>query len=61
LGRLINHSHKDLNLKSQIRSIDETPHLFFTALRNISAGEELVYDYGDCRKEAIAQNPWLAN
>ena len=31
----------------------------FCANRKIEKGEELLYDYGDRRKEAVEGNPWL--
>ncbi|NP_001093559.1 lysine methyltransferase 5Ab [Danio rerio] len=58
LGRLINHS-KNGNLQTKLHEIDGTPHLIFLASRDIRADEELLYDYGDRSKEAIAAHPWL--
>lgn len=58
LGRLINHS-KNGNLQTKLHEIDGMPHLIFLASRDIRANEELLYDYGDRSKEAIAAHPWL--
>ncbi|GIX91505.1 hypothetical protein CEXT_618581 [Caerostris extrusa] len=59
LGRLINHSKKG-NLKTQSIYLKENPHLAFFACRDIEAGEELCYDYGDRSKQALKSHPWLA-
>uniref|UniRef100_A0A8C2IV39 [histone H4]-lysine(20) N-methyltransferase n=1 Tax=Cyprinus carpio TaxID=7962 RepID=A0A8C2IV39_CYPCA len=58
LGRLINHS-KNGNLRTKLHEIGGTPHLIFLASRDIRADEELLYDYGDRSKEAVAAHPWL--
>ncbi|TRY56284.1 hypothetical protein DNTS_002301 [Danionella cerebrum] len=58
LGRLINHS-KNGNLQTKLHEMDGRPHLIFLASRNIREEEELLYDYGDRSKEAIAAHPWL--
>lgn len=58
LGRLINHS-KNGNLRTKLHEINGTPHLIFLASRDIKVDEELLYDYGDHSKEAIAAHPWL--
>lgn len=60
LGRLINHS-KNGNLQTKLHDIKGTPHLIFLASRDIEVDEELLYDYGDRSKEAIAAHPWLKN
>lgn len=59
LGRLVNHSKKG-NLKTQPFFIKECPHLVLLAGRDIEPGEELSYDYGDRRKDAVESHPWLA-
>lgn len=51
-ARLINHSIKKKNLKPVLRIINETPRVFFFALRNINRGDTLWYDYGDRRPGA---------
>ncbi|KAJ8380259.1 hypothetical protein SKAU_G00010370 [Synaphobranchus kaupii] len=58
LGRLINHS-KNGNCQTKLQDINEKPHLILVASRDIEEGEELLYDYGDRSKEAIAAHPWL--
>jgi len=59
LGRLINHSTKTPNLTTRLFPIGDRPHLIFIAARDIDAGEELMYDYGDRSKEATEAHPWL--
>uniref|UniRef100_A0A2C9JW09 [histone H4]-lysine(20) N-methyltransferase n=1 Tax=Biomphalaria glabrata TaxID=6526 RepID=A0A2C9JW09_BIOGL len=58
LGRLLNHS-KAGNCCTRAVMIDKKPYLYLVASRDILTGEELTYDYGDRRKEAIEQHPWL--
>ncbi|XP_017571802.1 lysine methyltransferase 5Ab isoform X2 [Pygocentrus nattereri] len=58
LGRLINHS-KNGNCQTKLHNLNGVPHLIFVASRDIKAEEELLYDYGDRSKEAIAAHPWL--
>ncbi|RVE68271.1 hypothetical protein OJAV_G00089090 [Oryzias javanicus] len=58
LGRLVNHS-KSGNCQTRLHAIGETPHLILVASRDIEAGEELLYDYGDRSKESITAHPWL--
>ena len=58
-GRYLNHSI-DCNLKGNIVHDSEgVVHFVFTAQRDIMCGEELLFDYGDRRKEAVAHNTWL--
>uniref|UniRef100_A0A8C8SHQ2 [histone H4]-lysine(20) N-methyltransferase n=1 Tax=Pelusios castaneus TaxID=367368 RepID=A0A8C8SHQ2_9SAUR len=58
LGRLINHS-KCGNCQTKLHDIDGIPHLILVASRDIKAGEELLYDYGDRSKASIEAHPWL--
>ncbi|XP_054852813.1 N-lysine methyltransferase KMT5A isoform X2 [Eublepharis macularius] len=58
LGRLINHS-KCGNCQTKLHDIDGVPHLILVALRDIEAGEELLYDYGDRSRASIEAHPWL--
>ncbi|XP_075390675.1 N-lysine methyltransferase KMT5A isoform X2 [Tenrec ecaudatus] len=58
LGRLINHS-KCGNCQTKLHDIDGVPHLILVASRDIAAGEELLYDYGDRSKASIEAYPWL--
>ncbi|XP_069880946.1 N-lysine methyltransferase KMT5A isoform X2 [Dipodomys merriami] len=58
LGRLINHS-KCGNCQTKLHDIAGVPHLILVASRDIEAGEELLYDYGDRSKASIEAYPWL--
>ncbi|XP_059193484.1 lysine methyltransferase 5Ab [Centropristis striata] len=58
LGRLINHS-KSGNCQTRLHPIDDTPHLILVASRDVEAGEELLYDYGDRSKASVSAHPWL--
>ncbi|XP_038944674.2 N-lysine methyltransferase KMT5A-like [Rattus norvegicus] len=58
LGRLINHS-KCGNCQTKLHDIDGVPRLILIASRDIAAGEELLYDYGDRSKASIEAHPWL--
>jgi len=59
LGRLVNHSAKEPNCVTRISDVKNTPHLILVAARDISVGEELLYDYGDRSRLAVEANPWL--
>ena len=58
MGRLINHSRIKFNMKSRILE-GKNIHLCFFATRNITEGEELLYDYGDKSRESVKNFPWL--
>ncbi|XP_043924506.1 N-lysine methyltransferase KMT5A-like isoform X3 [Protopterus annectens] len=58
LGRLINHS-KNGNCHTKLHDISGVPHLILVASRDIEAGEELLYDYGDRSKASLEAHPWL--
>ncbi|XP_072839327.2 N-lysine methyltransferase KMT5A isoform X2 [Pogona vitticeps] len=58
LGRLINHS-KCGNCQTKLHDTNGVPHLILVASRDIKAGEELLYDYGDRSKASLEAHPWL--
>lgn len=60
-GRLINHSRTRANLRPQRQVTHGVPRIVFVATRQIEAGEELLYDYGDRRPQSLAHFPWLAS
>ncbi|PAV58382.1 hypothetical protein WR25_23926 [Diploscapter pachys] len=60
-GRLINHSALRPNLKTKVVEFNGSIHLILIAKRDITSGEELLYDYGDRTPETVAKNPWLIN
>lgn len=65
LGRLLNHSKKNPNCKTKLidvpnkKSGGSMPRLIIVAKKDIMAGEELTYDYGDRDKNSIHSHPWL--
>jgi len=59
LGRLINHSKELSNLTPQTIVVNGKPHIVFVAKRDISPGDELLYDYGERRRAALQANEWL--
>ena len=56
-GRLMNHS-KLGNIKPRVID-DGNLHLCFFACEDIDVGEELLYDYGERKKDIVEQNEWL--
>ncbi|XP_060936782.1 N-lysine methyltransferase KMT5A-like [Limanda limanda] len=46
LGRIVNDDHKQPNCKMKKVLSEGKPHLFLFALKDISVGEEITYDYG---------------
>jgi histone-lysine N-methyltransferase SETD8 len=56
---MVNHSKRVPNVLLKVFIIDGVPRLCLMALRNIDIGEELLYDYGERRKEVLDSNPWL--
>lgn len=61
LGRLINHSKVDPNVVSRVVEVRGRPYLCLVAGKDISTGQELQYDYGDRRREAVLTHPWLTS
>ena len=60
LGRLVNHSRLNPNLLTKVVTFKDIPRLILVARDDITAGTELLYDYGDRSKESLAAHPWLA-
>ncbi|XP_018014867.1 uncharacterized protein LOC108671795 [Hyalella azteca] len=60
LGRLVNHSRTNNNLVTKAVCVNGQPHLILLAKKDIPPDTELLYDYGDRSKEALANHPWLA-
>jgi SET domain-containing protein len=46
LGRLVNHSKANANLKTEILEYNKQPRLVLFAKKEILIGEELLFDYG---------------
>jgi histone-lysine N-methyltransferase SETD8 len=59
LGRLLNHSKTKANVVTKLFEIDRLPYLALLAKRDVSIGEELVYDYGERSHKVIQLFPWL--
>ena len=59
LGRLLNHSKTSGNCHTKLIEVKGNPYLILVASKDISAGEELQYDYGDRSKTSIDSHPWL--
>ena len=60
LGRLLNHSMLNPNCVTKVAMVDGWPRLYLLAKKDITAGSELVFDYGDRSKASLINNPWLA-
>lgn len=61
LGRLVNHSCKQPNMVTKVVELGQDPRLILIAKQDISAGIELLYDYGDRDKESLKAHPWLTS
>jgi len=59
-GRLLNHSRVNPNCMTKVVMLGDSPRLILVAKSDIAAGTELVFDYGDRRKESVKAHPWLA-
>ncbi|XP_045171126.1 N-lysine methyltransferase KMT5A-like [Mercenaria mercenaria] len=59
LGRLLNHSKTKGNCHTKLVDVRGQPYLILVASRDISEGEELLYDYGDRSKASVDSHPWL--
>jgi len=60
ISRYINHSKRNANIApvAMARRRGE-PEIVFKALRSIEAGEELLFDYGDDRRDVVKDHQWL--
>lgn len=59
VGRLINHSKCNKNIKPVVSIINGQPKVFFVAIRDINRNEELLYDYCDTSRNSKKIFPWL--
>ncbi|XP_053378691.1 N-lysine methyltransferase KMT5A-like [Mercenaria mercenaria] len=59
LGRLVNHSKTKCNSRTRLIVHNDFMYLILVASRDISIGEELLYDYGDRNQETLISHPWL--
>lgn len=58
-GRLVNHSKKNPNLIARVHLHKGFPRVILTALCDIAVGQELLYDYGERRKDVLKDHSWL--
>lgn len=58
-GRLVNHSRLRPNCKARTLKLNGKPAVVLFAIRDIAPGEEILYDYGEKRKEKIKENRWI--
>jgi SET domain-containing protein len=56
----VNHSIRNANSTAKLAVIDTISHIFLKAKRDILAGEELLYDYGERRRDILDAHPWLS-
>lgn len=59
LGRLLNHSKTKANCATRLVCVLDSPYLILETIRDVSAGEELLYDYGERSKDVIQVHEWL--
>ena len=56
---MVNQSKKSANAVPKVFTVNGVPRLCLMAIRDIEVGEELLYDYGEWRKDVLESNPWL--
>lgn len=59
LGRLINHSKTQCNASTKVVELKGTPYLCLFASRDISVVEEVLFDYGEMKRDVVDSLPWL--
>ena len=59
IGRLINHSRLNPNMRTKLFIVDGVPRLVLVAIGDIDVGTELKYDYGERDPVALKAHPWL--
>lgn len=58
-GRFINHSITEENLKPAATFLNGTPQIYFVCKKDIEAGSEFLYDYGERRKNVLQKETFL--
>lgn len=58
-GRLVNHSRIRPNCKAAGFMVGRETAVGIVAIRDIVAGEEILYDYGDTRNSVAVELPWF--
>ena len=62
LRRLINHGRRiSANCRPKIVDVNGSPKIYFQATRDLIPGDELLYDYGERRKDVIVANTLVRN
>lgn len=61
LGRLINHCREAPNTLVKTVLANGFPCLYLIAARDLKVGEEVFFDYGDRRKDIVAEFKWLGH
>lgn len=59
LGRLLNHSKTAANCATRLVCVQDKPYLILETIQDVSAGEELLYDYGERSKDVVQFHQWL--
>ena len=59
ISRYINHSRKRPNLVPRLKVVQGVPRIIFKAKVDLEPGTELLFDYGDKRRDVVDANPWL--
>jgi histone-lysine N-methyltransferase SETD8 len=55
----VNHSATEFNATPKVVEIKGKPHLCLFASRDIHVGKEVLFDYGERRKDVVHSLPWL--
>ena len=61
LGRLVSHSALNPNCGTKVEWFDGKPRLLLFAKKDIKESSELLFDYGERRKNVVDDLPWLVN
>ena len=61
LGRLINHSKMNANVKPVVIPENGEPSVYLVAICGIVKDDAILYDYGDDSKLSKLHFPWLRN
>jgi histone-lysine N-methyltransferase SETD8 len=56
ISRYLNHSRKKPDVKAVL---DQTGAIVFKTIRRVAVDEEMLFDYGDRRKDVVDDHPWL--
>ena len=59
ISRYINHSRKRPNLVPRLKVVQGVPRIIFKAKMDLEPGTELLFDYGDKRRDVVDANTWL--